>query len=100
MFTFKNVPPSRGLSAIGEADQAEVKVRKINCGTISNGGYRSACRDGKYFVSLQIVDETKKCGFRWVTLTKRTDSKNEMKEWLKKNYEAIAAKYQLYIKED
>lgn len=95
-FTFKLHPKSTGLSAVGNTRQgADVKLNKQVIGTIHAPNWQT--KDNKYSVSFAVKSEDKNCGWSWVRLKQRTDTIEQMKEWLNEFAGLIVEKYEFHI---
>jgi hypothetical protein len=89
MFTFKNYEKEKGLAAVCASDGCYIKLNKIDCGYITDNGWRG---DGTYRISLQLIDDGNTCGFKWVTLKYQGSNVRECKNFLRENFKAICDK--------
>lgn len=95
-FTFKLHPKATGLSAVGNSYQsADIKLNKQIIGTIHAPSWMT--KDNKYSVSFAVKNEESSCGWKWVKLKQRTDTIEQMKEWLNSCAPLIAEKYEFHI---
>lgn len=62
---------------------------KVKIGSISG--------EGKCFrVSLMVVDDTEKCGWRWIKFKGATESEAEARAWFVEKYAEIIEKHKLF----
>lgn len=93
-FTYKLEPKQTGLAAIGNgAQSADIKLNKQIVGLIAAPNWMS--KDGLYSARFMVYDPTIECGWRWITLKKRTKTMQEMREWLNQYVETITTTYNL-----
>lgn len=95
-------PKLTGLSAVGQSLQdCDIKLDKVVIGLISAPNWRT--KDNKYSVRLKVKKERTEeepCPFCWVSLKKKTDSLQEMKDWLNIVAQTLAEKYDFYLNDN
>lgn len=95
-FTFKFHPKATGLSSVGCSQQsADIKLNKQIVGVIHAPDWTT--KDNKYSVSFAVKNEEKSCGWSFVRLKQRTDTIEQMKEWLNSCAPLIVEKYEFHI---
>lgn len=84
-FTFKLHPKMTGLAAVGNSRQdCDVKLNKLTVGRIDAPNWQT--KDNKYKVCFSVKQtptaDNPNLDWKWIFLAKRTDTIEEMKEWL------------------
>ena len=95
-FTFKLHPRQTGLAAIGNSLQdCDVKLSGKVVGIIYAPTWQSKANEYLVRFTVKGGAEGSKIDWKWITLSKRTGSMLEMKEWLNTMFEQIIEKYEL-----
>ena len=92
-FTFKTIKPT-GRYRSFEANNHHIKLKRKQLGSI----------DDKFPHSIRLMvvkkdileDGNPNCNWKWITLSKKSDSIKEAKEFLNNNIEGIMNKYTLH----
>lgn len=97
-FTFKLKPKEKGLAAVANPLQdCDIKLNGLVIGQIQSPNWSS--KDRKYTTNIAVKSTTESNPnrkWRWVRLTKQTDSLDEMKTWLNSVAGVIVEKYELH----
>lgn len=94
-FTFRKERAETGLNAVGNpTPSTQIKLGGMECGIIRAPNWMT--KDGKWSIGLTVEDEGSGSGWRWVFFRARFDAEPEAREWLRKNAELIASKWQIH----
>lgn len=97
-FTFKKGKKPTGLYAVGHPNpDTVIKLRKMQVGTIYGPSWLT--KDGMWRVGFMVKDPESHCGWKNITLKKKTSSEAEMREWLKEMYSVIINTYEFHALE-
>jgi len=94
--SFKKEKVETGLGGVGYPNpDTIIKLNKLECGKISGPSWRT--KDNLWHVSFMV-----KSGDSWrlVRLKKAFEKESEAREFIKRNWDAINEKYELYQFED
>lgn len=99
-FTFKKQPKETGLARIARPWQnVDIKLGGKRVGIIFAPDYTANYWSVSFAVKKEVLPEDR-APFKWIRLVCKTDSEQEMRQWLKENCEAIIKRYDLYSFED
>jgi len=94
--TFKNDPPLTGLGAVGHTIGADIKVGGKVIGKIQGMSWNQR----SHKIRVMVLDETERCGWKWVQFKFSPDSLPSAKEWIKKNWATIHERYKFHMEDD
>jgi len=95
-FTFKLHKKETGLAGVGHCHQgAHIKLNKKIVGDISAPSWRQTQFKAGLMVkkSPEELAESPNCDWKWIFFNKKTDTLEEMKDWLNSNIELFQGKY-------
>lgn len=98
-FTFKLEPKITGLASVGHCFQnSAIKFDKKVVGLISAPNWRRQGYTAAFTVKKTAEEfaESPNCEWKWIFFKKKTDTLEEIKEWLNASIETILAKYTLH----
>lgn len=96
--TFKNEPKYTGLMAVGNRAGSEIKLGGRRVGSILGASF--SVSNFRHRVQIAVKDETQKCGWVWVMPKETFATRDEAKEWLRQNFDAVVSGRELHFFED
>lgn len=97
-FTFKLQHKETGLAAVGNSLQScDIKLNKLHVGTIHAPNWMSKTHEYSISFAVKYVDDKNEHNtWKWVRLSKKTQSLEEMKDWVNQMASQIVEKYELH----